>query len=145
MITFLKFGHPQYTLPQKKRKFNFQIFRGDPGPGSVNPGHVHQGKLTYTPPQKKGNFRKVAFLLGTSVYSTVYESSDKKKSWISSIFFHFFPWHSMPGNLFTISVRFLLRDHRNLLKTTRSSQPQSANTVFFLRRTDKTSVRICRP
>ena len=63
-----------YTLPQKKRNFNFQIFYGDPGPGSVTPGHVHQGKwnlaqssLTYTPPQKKGNFRKVAFLLGKSV------------------------------------------------------------------------------
>ncbi len=24
--------------------------------------------LTYTPPQKKGNFRKVAFLFGKSVY-----------------------------------------------------------------------------
>ncbi len=28
-----------YTLPQKKRNFNFQIFYGDPGPGSVTPGH----------------------------------------------------------------------------------------------------------
>ncbi len=33
-----------YTLPQKKRNFNFQIFYGDPGQGSVTPGHVHQGK-----------------------------------------------------------------------------------------------------
>ncbi len=32
-----------YTLLQKKRNFNFQIFYGDPGPGSVTPGHVHQG------------------------------------------------------------------------------------------------------
>ncbi len=28
---------------------------------------LDQGSLTYTPPQKKGNFRKVAFLLGKSV------------------------------------------------------------------------------
>ena len=34
-----------YTLPQKKRNFNFPIFRGDPGPGSVTPGHMHQGKF----------------------------------------------------------------------------------------------------
>ena len=36
---------PQYTLPQKKRNFNFQIFNGDPGPGSVTPGHVLQGEF----------------------------------------------------------------------------------------------------
>ncbi len=30
----------QYTLPQNKRNFNFQIYYGDPGPGSVTPGHV---------------------------------------------------------------------------------------------------------
>ncbi len=29
--------------------------------------HLAQSLLTYTPPQKKGNFRKVAFLLGKSV------------------------------------------------------------------------------
>ena len=29
-----------YTLPQKKRNFNFRIFYGDPGPGPVTPGHV---------------------------------------------------------------------------------------------------------
>ncbi len=29
-----------YTLPQKKRKFNQWIFPGDPGSGSVTPGHV---------------------------------------------------------------------------------------------------------
>ncbi len=133
-----------YPLPQKKRDFNFQILHGDPGPGSVTPGHVHQGKcsweqqtkdpiekyqtvlsvhsiiwehifpwlsrnnwnpiaanansviflyvcisfwkecmwveifhcynlaqslLTYTPPQKKGNLRKVAFLLGKTILS----------------------------------------------------------------------------
>ncbi len=80
----------QYTLPQKKLNFNFWIFYGDPGPGSVTLGLVHRGEfwngvfdklvpgasqelhlvhisLTYTPPQKKGNFRKVAFLLGKSV------------------------------------------------------------------------------
>ncbi len=28
-----------YTLPQKKRNFNFQIFHGDPGRGSVTTGH----------------------------------------------------------------------------------------------------------
>ena len=62
-----------YTLPQKKRNFNFQIVHGDPGPGSVTPGHAHQGNLaqrslTCTPPQNKGNFRKVAFVLGKSVF-----------------------------------------------------------------------------
>ncbi len=35
------------TLPQKKRNFNFQIFHGDPGPGSVTPGHVHQGNCSW--------------------------------------------------------------------------------------------------
>ncbi len=39
-----KTDYQQYTLPQKKRNFNFQIFHGNPGPGSVTPGHVHQGK-----------------------------------------------------------------------------------------------------
>ena len=34
-----------YTLPQKKRNFNFKIFHGDPGPGSVTPGHVQPGKF----------------------------------------------------------------------------------------------------
>ncbi len=34
-----------HTLPQMKRKFNFQIFHNEPGPGSVTPGHVHQGKF----------------------------------------------------------------------------------------------------
>ncbi len=34
------------TLPQKKSNFNFQIFYVDPGPGSVTPGHVHQGKCS---------------------------------------------------------------------------------------------------
>ncbi len=28
-------GCGPYTLPQKKRNFNFQIFYGDPGPGSM--------------------------------------------------------------------------------------------------------------
>ncbi len=36
-----------YTLPQKKRNFNIQIFYGDPGPGSVTPGHVNQGKCSW--------------------------------------------------------------------------------------------------
>ncbi len=73
-----------YTLQQK---IFFQIFHGDPGSGSVTPGHVHQGicpweeqanfaqsSLTYTPPKKKSNFRKVAFLLGKSV-----------KDWVSKL------------------------------------------------------------
>ncbi len=32
-----------YILPQKKCNFNFHIFYGDPGPGSVTLGHVHEG------------------------------------------------------------------------------------------------------
>ncbi len=77
----------KYTLPQKKRNFNFRIFYDDAGPGSVTPvmsskgngvfdklvpgalqkWHLVQISLTYTPPQKKDNFRKVVFLLGKSV------------------------------------------------------------------------------
>ena len=34
-----------YTLPQKKHNFSFQNVPGDPGPASVTPGHVHQGKM----------------------------------------------------------------------------------------------------
>ncbi len=56
-----------HTFPQKKRNFNFRILYGDPGPGSVTPDHVHQGKnwwkccitpdfAIYTLPKKKGNF-----------------------------------------------------------------------------------------
>ena len=58
-----------YTLPNKKRNFNFQIFYGDPGPRSLTQGYVHMAKssLTYAPLQKKGNFKKVVFLLGKSV------------------------------------------------------------------------------
>ncbi len=43
---FLYQWYWMYTLPQKKRNFNFQIFHGDPGPGSVTPGHVHQWKCS---------------------------------------------------------------------------------------------------
>ncbi len=59
-----------YTLPQKKRNFNFQIFHGD------------------TPPQKKGNFRKLAFPLGKSVNINCVSHLDifvyKKVGWSTS-------------------------------------------------------------
>ncbi len=45
-----------------KRNFNFWIFYDDRGSGSVT-----QISQTSTPPQKKGNFRKGAFLLEKSV------------------------------------------------------------------------------
>ncbi len=37
-------------------------------PGAMYKWNLTQSSLAYTPPQKKGNFRKVAFLLGKSVY-----------------------------------------------------------------------------
>ncbi len=59
-----------YTLPQNKRNFNFRIFYGDPGSGSVTLGYVNQGKCswkwkccitpdfpTYTLPKKRGKFQ----------------------------------------------------------------------------------------
>ena len=42
-----------YTLPQNKRNFNFHIFHGYPRPGSVTPGHVHQGKCPWSNVQMK--------------------------------------------------------------------------------------------
>ncbi len=70
---------------EEKHNFNFQIFYDDPGQESVTLGHVHQGKLhlaqislTYNPPQKKGKFRKVAFLLGKSVVSKSLRRSSGK-------------------------------------------------------------------
>ena len=36
-----------YTLPKKKRNFNFKIFYGHPWPGSVTPDHVHKGKCSW--------------------------------------------------------------------------------------------------
>ena len=41
--------HFMSTLfPKKKHNFNFQIFYGDPGWGSVTQGHVHQGKCSWS-------------------------------------------------------------------------------------------------
>ena len=48
--------------------------------------HLDQISLTYTPPQKKGNFRKVVFLLGKSIHylglfvSDLYEYSLEDRS-----------------------------------------------------------------
>ncbi len=86
-----------YTLPEKKCNFNFRIFTsrvsgrgnifgsvrhagvfiyGDPGPGSVTLGcknlNLAQILLIYAPPKKKGNLRKLAFLLGKSVLFNIF-------------------------------------------------------------------------
>ncbi len=58
-----------YTLPQKKRNFNFQIFHDDPGPGSETPGHVHQGiwlKVHWPTllPKRKATSEKLRFFWG---------------------------------------------------------------------------------
>ena len=66
------FPKQAYTLPKKKHNFNFQIFYGDHGSGSVTPGQVHlaQSPPAYTLHQKIDNFRKVALLLGKSVVAS---------------------------------------------------------------------------
>ena len=55
-----------YTLPRKKRKFNFLIFYGDPGPGSVTPvmsakGNAHRPTLL---PKRKATSEKLHFFWG---------------------------------------------------------------------------------
>ena len=42
-----------------------------------------QSSLTYTPPQKKGNFRKVAFLLGKSVLFSCSYANKGMRRWVS--------------------------------------------------------------
>ncbi len=66
-----------YTLPKKKRNFNFQIFHGDPGTGSATLGHAHQGKCSLEQ-QAKDPIEKYQTVL--SVHSII---------WV-----HIFPWLS---------------------------------------------------
>ena len=47
IVIIINSGMLMYTLPQKKRNFNFQIFHGNPGPGSMTLGYVHQGKCSW--------------------------------------------------------------------------------------------------
>ena len=65
----IRFLTDEYTLPQKKHHFNFQMFYGDPGPGSVTQGWQivisSIVEMTFGP---KFTDRKVAFLLGKSVW-----------------------------------------------------------------------------
>ncbi len=69
------YNNSNYTLPQKKHNFNFQIFYDDTrvtrpgffyddtGPGSVTPGHVNQGKFHWPTllPERKATSEKLRF------------------------------------------------------------------------------------